>query len=150
MGFNLPYSETPRDEFLTPTGEWFYTLRAIAYDGWLQWRHALPEEQSLWGDLDLETFETIQLLAKRIHNLHQLLPDYRRLLDSPFTVSRWWDPTGTDEDYHSGARMLCKIDGYTSGDIQQEMPKRWTSQLTVKPLSAHWLEFSLPVTQLEF
>jgi hypothetical protein len=144
MGFHLPFSETPWDEFQAPTGEWFYTLRAITYDGWLLWRHALPEEQMLWSALDAETFDAIQLLAKRIHALHQLLPDYRRLTDTPFTVSRWWDPNGTDDDYHRGDRMLCKIEGYTANDIVYEMPKRISTQLILRPLSKKWMEFSLP------
>lgn len=144
MPFHLPFSETERDEFQAPTGEWFYTLRAITYDGWLLWRHALPEDQMLWSQLNETSYDAIQLLARRIHVLHQLLPDYRRLTETPFTVSRWWDPAGFDDGYHAGDKMLCKINGYTAADIEYEMPKRLTSQLLARPVSTNWIEFSLP------
>lgn len=145
MRFHLPYSECPEDEFQTPDGEWYCTLRAIAFDGWLLWRHALPDDPILWPALTTEIFETIELLAKRIHNLHQLLPDYRRLSDTPFKVSRWWDPTDDTGEWLLGDRVLLKLDGYTAQDIQQMTPPRLRDQLCLQGRSRHWLEISLPL-----
>lgn len=142
MTYHLPYSESPSDEFCSPTGEWLCTLRAITFDSWLLWRHALPEDLLLWPELTQPVFDSIVLLAQRIHNLHQLLPDYRRLADTPFQVSMWWDPT--DDDFAAGDRVQLRIIGYTAREIEQEVPHRLKSLLTILPLSTHWVEISLP------
>jgi len=142
--YHVPYSESPVDEFRTPSGEWYATLRAIAFDGWLLWKHALPEEHYHWSALSQEAFANIETLAKRIHNFHQLFPDYRRLCDTPFKVSRWWDPSDDTGDWAGGSRVLLRINGYTARDIQQEIPSRLKGQLQVQPCSVHWVEISLP------
>lgn len=142
--YHLPYSESPRDEFQAPNGEWYATLRAIAFDGWLLWKHALPEDLQLWPRLTPEIYGTIEVLAKRIHNLHQLLPDYRRLCDTPFKVSRWWDPTDDSGDWLDGGRVLLRINGYRARDVEHEIPARLKGQLLIQPRSVHWLEISLP------
>lgn len=143
MPFNVPFSESPHDEFQAPDGEWYSTLRAVTYDGWLLWKHALPDDLYLWPQLSAEAYDNIQLLAKRIHAIHQLFPDYRRLDDTPFTVSRWWDPTDTSDDWHLGGRLLCKIQGYTASDVEAETPHRYRSLLQIQPRSKHWIEISL-------
>jgi len=109
MTYHCPASFGPNEEFLAPTGEWLSVFRAIAYDSWLLWRHALP--------------------------------DYRRLNDTPFTVSRWWDPLDDQEDWQLGGRCLLKINGYESRHIPIEAGGRFG--LTITPISAHWLEFAL-------
>lgn len=144
MTYHLPYSESPSDEFCSPSGEWLCTLRAIAFDGWLLWRHALPEDAMLWPLLSQDIFSTIETLGRRIHNLHQLFPDYRRLSDTPFTVSRWWDPTDDTGEWCFGDRVLLRVNGYTAKDIEHETPPRLKGQLVVQPRSLHWLEISLP------
>ena len=145
MRFHLPYSESAEDEFQAPDGGWYCTLRAIAFDGWLLWRHALPDDSALWPELTAEVFETIEVLGKRIHNLHQLLPDYRRLSDTPFKVSRWWDPTDDSGEWICGDRVLLRLNGYTAQDIQQMTPTRLKGQLCLQPRSKHWIEISLPL-----
>lgn len=144
MTYHLPFSESPADEFRTPSGEWFCTLRAIAFDGWLLWKHALPDDILLWRDLNDDVFNTVEALARRIHNLHQLLPDYRRLSDTPFKVSRWWDPTDDTGEWCFGDRVLLRINGYTARDVSQEIPSRLKGQLTIQQRSLNWIEFSLP------
>lgn len=144
MIYHLPYSESPLDEFCSPTGEWLCTLRAIAFDGWLLWRHALPDDIYLWPLLSQEVFETIESLARRIHNLHQLLPDYRRLSDTPFTVSRWWDPTDDSGEWNFGDRVLLRINGYTAQELEREIPPKLKGQLLLQPRSTNWIEISLP------
>lgn len=142
--YHLPYSESVVDEFRTPDGEWYATLRAIAFDGWLLWRHALPEDHTLWPNLTHSVFETIQLLGQRIHNLHQLFPDYRRLSDTPFQVSCWWDPSDRSGEWTHGDRVLLRILGYTARDVEQEVPPRLKSSLMLTAKSTHWLEVRLP------
>lgn len=143
MSFHVPYSESPSDEFRAPDGEWYSTLRAVTFDGWLLWKHALPEDIYLWPQLEVECYETIQLLAKRIHTIHQLFPDYRRLDDTPFTVSRWWDPTDDTGEWSGGDRLLCRINGYTAADVLAETPHRYRSLLQIQPRSKSWIEISL-------
>jgi hypothetical protein len=142
--YHLPCSESPADEFQTPSGEWFTTLRAIAFDGWLLWKHALPEDPLLWPAMDHDVFVTIEALARRVHSLHQLLPDYRRLTDTPFAVSRWWDPTDDTGEWLTGERALLRINGYTARDVEQEIPPRLKGQLKIQARSLNWLEISLP------
>lgn len=144
MTFNVPYSESPSDEFQAPNGVWYSTLRAITFDSWLLWRHALPDDISLWPQLTQPVFESIEALGLRIHQLHQLLPNYRRLSDSPFCVSIWWDPTDTSGTWSLGDRAQLRIAGYTASDIQHELTPRLKSCLHFQVLSKHWIELSLP------
>lgn len=145
--YHVPYSESLSDEFRTPTGEWYATLRAIAFDSWLLWKHALPDDHLLWPSLSQEAFSNIESLGKRIHNLHQLFPDYRRLCDTPFKVSRWWDPTDDSGEWICGARVLLRVNGYTAREIEQEIPARLKGQLHIQPRSVHWVEITLPEGQ---
>lgn len=144
LSYHVPYSESPRDEFQTPSGAWYSTFRAIAFDSWLLWKHALPEDIQLWSQMTQPVFETIEVLGQRIHNLHQLLPDYKRLSDSPFRVSMWWDPTDDSGDWNRGDRVQLKLLGYTAHDIERELPSRHRNQLRILPLSRNWIEISLP------
>ena len=143
MTFHDPYSESPFDEFQAPEGEWYSTQLAVTFDGWLLWKHALPDDPYLWPQLTMQAYETIQLLAKRIHAVHQLFPDYRRLDNTPFHVSRWWDPTDDSGQWLTGERLLCKINGYTAREVQTELPHRQRSLLAIQPRSPHWVEISL-------
>lgn len=98
----------------------------------------------LWPQLNHDVFGTIETLARRIHNLHQLFPDYRRLSDTPFTVSRWWDPTDDSGEWLYGDRVLLRINGYCAKDVDHETPQRLKGQLLIQPRSLHWMEISLP------
>lgn len=144
LSFHLPYSEAPEDEFCAPDGQWYSTLRAVTFDNWLIWRNVLPDDLTLWPQLTADVFETVQCLAKRIHHIHQLFPDYRRLWDSPFKVSRWWDPTDDTDEWLHGDRVLLRIQDYTAKDIQQLVPTRLKGQLYLQPRSTNWIEISLP------
>lgn len=144
--FHVPGSTRPSDEFLAPTGQWLSTYRAITYDGWMLWKDALPDVITLWGDLGLAAYENISLLAKRIHVLHQNVENYRRLDESPFCVSRWWDPLhpeGGDEHWQLGRHVLLRI---TSMNAKQFMaiPQR-RNQLHIKPVTTNWMEVTLPL-----
>lgn len=140
MPYNCPASFGPNEEFLTPDGQWFSVFRAVAYDSWLLWRHALPDNPNHWPLLNQEAFETIGVLGQRIHDLHQTCPDYRRLSDTPFTVSRWWDPLD-DDGWQRGDRCLLRIDGYEARQLPLDNAARLG--LLARPVSAHWIEFNL-------
>lgn len=129
------------ESFLTPSGEVYSTFRAVSFDNWLLWRDALPDNPTLWGRLDISQFERIQELGRRINVIHQALPDYRRLSDTPFTVGRWWDPLDNEEDWCTGGRCLLRIEGYAVKQLPLELAER--QGLDVMPISSHWAEFSL-------
>lgn len=148
MPFHLRYSESPADEFRTPDGEWLYTLRAITFDNWLLWRHALPEDQQSWHLLDRPAYCNIQRLAKLIHSVHEQFSNYKRLEDTPFSVSCWWDPFDDSGQWVRGDRVLLRIKGYTALEAQREIPPRLKNSLLAQPRSLHWIEFGLPVDPL--
>lgn len=142
MRYHVAASFGPNEEFQVPDGGWFSIFRAIAYDSWLIWRDALPEDPTLWRLLDQDQFQAIAALGKRIHSLHQLLPDYRRLSDSPFKVSRWWDPLDIEEDWHAGGRCLLRVAGYDANQLPLDAAPKLG--LVARPVSQSWCEFSLP------
>lgn len=136
-----PATFGPNEEFRTPSGEWYNIYRAICLDSWLIWKDALPDNPYLWDRLNEEAYEAIRSLGARIHALHQLLPNYRRLSESPFTVSHWWDPVD-DQGWDAGDRCLLKIEDYTSRNLPlDELPGLG---LGLRQVSEHWMEFSLP------
>lgn len=139
---HLSCIDDPALEFQAPDGHWLLIHRAIVYDGWLLWKDALPQDQALRSRLDRIAYEGIETLARQIHVVHQLMPDYRSLLLSPFHVSRWWDPDDDDPLWRSGRGCLIKLSGYTSREFQQVTPKK--SRLLVRCVTDQWIEFTLP------
>lgn len=98
------------DEFKHPTEGWLLLCRAIAYDGWLSWRHALPANRDDRELLDGPIAARIKLLAERIHGVHQQMPGYQSLDDTPFSFSRWWNP-GAEGEWGRGGRCSFGIRG---------------------------------------
>lgn len=139
---HLPWSECPEDEFLAPDGNWYYVFRAIVLDSWLLWRDALPPEPDLRLQLDEHIFDSITALARRLHSFHQGLPDYRQLTDSPFTVSRWWDPSDPDPFWNQGRSCLFRLNGYTSQDLANTLAKK--TPIITRTISNRYLEVHLP------
>lgn len=131
------------ESFLTPGGEVYSTFRAVSFDNWLLWRDALPDNPTLWTRLERPQFEAIQELGRRINVMHQAMPDYRRLSDTPFTVGRWWDPLDDEEDWHTGGRCLLRIGDYAVQQYPLELAER--QGLDVMPISSHWAEISFRV-----
>jgi len=140
MVLHVPGSEQPSDEFLTPTGEWYSIYRAITFDNWLMWKHALPEEPAQRRRLTAEVFHEVQALARRIHELHTTMQEYRRLADTPFQVSRWWDPDG-EEPWRCGRRVLLRHKAFTAKQFMRYKPQR--SPLKARIVSEHWMELEL-------
>ncbi|MEN9859949.1 MAG: hypothetical protein RLZZ515_431 [Cyanobacteriota bacterium] len=141
MRCHLPYCDAPEMEFQGPNGDWFLVHRAIAFDGWLLWKHALPDRRPK-GPLPEDLARNITELAQRIHLAHQQFSDYRLLVDSPFTVSRWWDPSDETGEWSSGRSILCRVNDFLADEVQRMIPKRL--ELGVRICSKRWLEISLP------
>lgn len=123
-----------------PCGTDFYACRALVRDSWLQWRDALPPEQEDWERITSDVVENIQSLAKAIHHLHRSLPGYKQCDESPFTVSRWWDPDD-DEGWQLGGRCLFRFKDTTSFELIEGLPRKTQLQLT--RISENWVEASL-------
>jgi hypothetical protein len=129
------------ESFVTPEGERYSIFRAVSFDNWLIWRDALPDNPTLWSRLEMEQFRRIQELGRRIHLLHQNLPDYRRLSDTPFVVSRWWDPVDPEDNWDCGGKCLLRIEDHTVKEMPLFLCERL--ELGCTPVSTHWVEFSI-------
>lgn len=144
--FRVPGSTCFEDEFLAPTGQWLSIYRAITYDGWMLWKDALPEEVSLRQRLDLDTYENICQLAKRIHVIHQGVENCRRLVDTPFQISRWWDPVSAndepDENWDLGCHVLFRVKEMTAKQFMAVPQRR--NQVYLRAVSTNWMEATLP------
>lgn len=147
MRLHLPYSESPQDEFQGADGQWYSIYRAISFDSWLLWKHALPDDLALRRLLTAEVEATIRRLADALHAAHQHFPDYKRLLDSPFQISHWWDPTDDSGAWSTGGRLLCRVQDYSAPALEAEI-KRRSRSLRLVVRSLHWIEISLPPEEL--
>jgi hypothetical protein len=145
-----PYARFKEEEFQIPTGEWWLTCRSIVYDSWLFWSDALPEELELREKLDETTFDNITALARRLHSFHVSLSGYKQLNESPFKVSKWWDPTDPDPQWSSGRSCLFTIESFEAIELVQSLPKRTSRPiLKLKPISTNFVEAYLPPTPPE-
>tara|TARA_Y100000589_G_scaffold119364_1_gene113643 strand:+ start:2915 stop:3343 length:429 start_codon:yes stop_codon:yes gene_type:complete len=138
----LPYSKDELDEFVTPSGEVFYTFRSIVFDSWLIWDDALPDVLEQRELLDADIYNNIISLASSLQTFHQGLPDYRPLTSTPFNVTRWWDPTERDERWNQGKACLFALKDYTATDLVRLIQKR--TELAVTPISRRYVEAYLP------
>ncbi|HCA35914.1 MAG TPA: hypothetical protein DEP13_04640 [Gammaproteobacteria bacterium] len=134
----LPFSRNELDEFVTPEGERFYTFRSIVYDSWLVWHDALPDVLEQREGLTQDTYDNIICLADSLHRFHQSLPDYRALRETPFNVTRWWDPTDRDERWNTGRAALFSIKEYSATDLVRIIQKK--TDLAVTPVSKRYVE----------
>lgn len=125
-----------------PCGSSFYACRALVRDSWLQWRDALPPEESDWSKLTTPVVETIQALAKEIHHLHRNLPGYKECNESPFTVGRWWDPDD-DEGWQLGGRCLFCFKDFSAFELIDRLPRK--SQLHLLVITDRWVEASVKI-----
>lgn len=137
----LPLCFSPEEQFRGPNGDWFTTYRSIVLDGWLFWQHALPDWKARCT-VPEDVACNITGLARYIHATHMVFPEYRHLSDSPFKVSRWWDPSEKDTEWASGRRVLLRLEGCTASRFTGKVPRRF--HLQVEPRSDHWLEIALP------
>lgn len=144
MSPHLPYGFGDNDEFHHPISGWLLLERAIAFDGWISWRQALPEDRYSRGLLTAEIASAIITLAQGLHAVHQRMPGYENLDRSPFVFPRWWDPSASDE-WASGGLCLFRLE---NGSIH-EFLHRWQpedSPMRLRQVSAVHLEAQLVVT----
>lgn len=140
MNTHLPYAYRPEDEFHHPTEGWLLLERSVAYDSWISWRHVLPAGMRDCRLLTPEISEAIVALAAGIHEVHQLLPGYRHLGESPFRIIRWWDPFA-GHPWSSGRICTFEVDGCTSGEFMRYRPEG--NSIRLRPLTALRLRASL-------
>jgi hypothetical protein len=112
---HLPFATDDDDEFFHPTEGWLLLDRTIAFDSWISWRQALPRSRSKRARLTSCAADLITALAERLHVLHQQLPGYSNLDDTPFRFSRWWEPGSELEQ--SACSCLFSIDGISCSDV---------------------------------
>ena len=113
MSPHLPYAYRDEDEFCHPLDGWLLLDRAVVYDSWISWRHVLPRGSRDCRTLKPETNAAILALAGELHAIHQRLPGYRDLGQSPFRVTRWWDPHG-GAPWAGGGFCIFSLDGCSS------------------------------------
>ncbi len=92
MSKHLAWSHGEDDEFLHPSLGWQLVVRAIAYDSWIHWRHALPKDRAGRQRLTEPIAQAITQLATAIDRVHQRLPGYQQLGHCPFRFHSWWNP----------------------------------------------------------
>lgn len=137
----LPLCFAPDEQFQGPTGDWFTVYRSIVLDSWLLWKHAIPDWK-VRCTVPRDVACNVTALARYVHATHMALPEYRHLSDSPFRVSRWWDPSEPDSEWASGRRALLRLEGCSASRFSSKVPRRFN--LTVEPRSENWLEVALP------
>jgi hypothetical protein len=134
MKTHLPYAFLPENEFHHPTEGWLLLERSVVFDSWISWRHVLPPGMRDCRQMSAAVNQAILSLAAALHEVHQRLPDYRSLGDSPFRVARWWDPS-SEAPWNTGAACLFQVDGYTSDQFISFVPSRGACA-TLEPVSS--------------
>jgi len=123
-----------------PSGSSVLVTRSLVKDSWLLWKDALPDEEHLWRELTARAVHNITVLAKSLHGMHRVMKSYKMCEESPFTVSRWWDPTA-DDDYDTGCFALLKFSGMNASELNLMIPR--SSSLVLAPVSPRapdWVE----------
>lgn len=144
MSPHLPYGFGDNDEFHHPISGWQLLELAIAFDGWISWRQALPEDRHSRGLLTTEIASAIITLARGIHAVHQRVPGYDTLDRSPFVFPRWWDPSANDE-WASGGICLFRLENSSIHEFLHYWQPE-SSSIRLRPVSAIHLEARLVVT----
>lgn len=117
MSPHLPYAYSDKDEFHHPIDGWLLLDRAVVHDSWLSWRHVLPRGSRDCRALDKDTNNAILALAAELHAIHQLIPGYRDLGESPFRVIRWWDSRSEHSAWRSGRLCVFSLADCSSSDF---------------------------------
>jgi hypothetical protein len=110
---HLPYAYRPENEFFHPFDGWLLMERSVVFDSWISWRHVLPIGRRDCREMTAEINQAILTLAGGLHQVHQRLPGYRDLGESPFRVSRWWDPFA-EYPWNTGGTCVFRLDGCTA------------------------------------
>jgi hypothetical protein len=131
---HLPYAFIPGNEFYHPSDGWLLLERSVVFDSWISWRHVLPNALQDCRRMTPRVNQAILALAAALHEIHQRLPDYRDLGESPFKVSRWWDPDG-GYPWDTGSTCLFQISGYTSDEFIAYQSPQSSNGVSLQPAS---------------
>ena len=143
MTGDLP-QPAPMRRVQLPSGDSVLVTRSLVKDSWLLWKDALPPDEELWDQLTNDAVASITALAKSLHVMHRAMKGYKQCDESPFTVSRWWDPTckgDPDDGYDTGQFALLKFSGFNAAELNRVIPR--SSQLVLTPVSPRapdWVE----------
>ena len=130
----------PMQQVSLPCGSAVLTSRALVKDCWITWRDALPDQEELWSHLTHEAVEEITSLARALHGMHRAMKTYKSTDESPFHISRWWDPTA-DDDYDTGRFCLMKFKNFTAHQLTTCVPRSSSLIFTaVSPKAPQWVE----------
>ena len=129
-----------------PASAWWYSridqeprlrCRAICYDSWLTWGHALPGDPALEEQLTEEIERNIRNLAVNLHQIHRQHPDYKRTDSNPFTVTQWWDPDA-ESPWNTGMAVLFRFEGLSAAQWIESKPRR--NPLILRAASEQFVE----------
>ena len=103
--------------FKAPDGNVYLGIRSVVYDSWIMWNDVLPDPQDEQPLMTKDIYENITELGLRIHKLHQSMPNYKQMTESPFNFVLWWDPDDDDDDWSRGKVCRFMINDYSAEDI---------------------------------
>lgn len=133
-----------------PCGAAVFSSKALVKDSWLQWSDVLPAEENEWSLFDVSVGVNVLNLAKELGDFHRSMKNYKQCDTSPFTVTRWWDPTA-DDGWETGRYCLFKFDGCSAAELVTLIPRK--SSLVLKPVSPRapqWVEASASLPLLDY
>ncbi len=133
-------TEDDMDRFLAPDGEKYLTIRSVVYDSWIIWQDALPFERELRRLMTPEIYNNIVELGTRVHKMHQSMPGYKALGESPFEFISWWDPLDPDPDWKQGKKCRFMINDFTAEEIEYYSSVKKGNKLTIKPMTTRMVE----------
>lgn len=132
------------DQFLAPDGNKYLTIRSVVYDSWIIWQDALPFDKHLRVMLNQVIYENIIALATRIHKLHQSMPGYKALTESPFEFVLWFDPLDSDPLWNQGKKCRFMINEFTAEEIEFYSKNKKGNKLEIKPMTTRLVEANIP------
>ncbi len=139
--------KTEVDSFLAPDGNTYLTIRSVVYDSWIIWQDAIPFEKDLRLMLTQEIYDNIVELGTRVHKLHQSLPGYKALTESPFDFVLWFDPLDSDPDWNEGKKCRFMIKDFTAEELVYFNTLKKANKLEVKPMTSRLVEAKIPIKQ---
>tara|TARA_B100001250_G_scaffold396106_1_gene401711 strand:+ start:1692 stop:2120 length:429 start_codon:yes stop_codon:yes gene_type:complete len=138
-------TEVEVDQFLAPDGNDYLTIRSVVYDSWIIWQDAIPFDLELRLMLTQEIYDNIVELGTRVHKLHQSMPGYKALTESPFEFVLWFDPLDTDPDWSQGKKCRFMINEFTAEEIAYYNTLKKGNKLDIKPMTTRMVEAKIPV-----
>ena len=126
--------------FKAPDGNVYLGIRSVVYDSWIMWNDVLPDPQDEQPLMTKDIYENITELGLRIHKLHQSMPNYKQMTESPFNFVLWWDPDDDDDDWSRGKVCRFMINDYSAEDILFYSKSKKGNKLLIKPMTSRLVE----------